>query len=85
MPFKLKYSIDNTNCQIVSYENSGNYIYQMRLEDLGLSETLTRWMLATTNTLEYLYVEFVGVHTTEYNGQLMGMGFDFVYSTLIIG
>ena len=35
-------------------------------------------MLATTNTLKYLYVEFFGVHTMEHNGQLVGMGFDFV-------
>ena len=54
------------------------HIYQLSLEDLSISEILTGQMVATSNTLEYLYVEFFGVHTTEHNGQLVGMGFDFV-------
>ena len=41
VPIEPNYYSDNANCQIVSYGNSGNYIYQLRLEDLGLSEILT--------------------------------------------
>ena len=78
VPIEPDYYSDNADCQIVSYGNSGNYIYQLRLEDLGLLEILTGQTVATSNTLEYLYVEFFGVHTTEHNGQLVGMGFDFV-------
>ena len=41
VPIEPNYYSDNANCQIVSYGNSGNYICQLRLEDLGLSEILT--------------------------------------------
>ena len=78
VPIEPNYYSDNANCQIVSYGNSGNHIYQLPLEDLGLSEILTGQTVATSNTLEYLYVEFFGVHTTEHNGQLVGQSFDFV-------
>ena len=78
VPIEPNYYSDNANCQIVSYDNYGNYIYQLRLEDLSLSEILTGQTVATSNTLEYWYVEFFVVHTKEHNGQLVGMGFDFV-------
>ena len=78
VPLEPNYYSGNANCQIVSYGNSGNYIYQLRLENLCLCEIVTGQTAATSNTLEYLYVEFFGVHTTEHDGQLVDISFDFV-------